>query len=467
MSAVFSKIDVGDDFSEKGIREAIDRNVDAILLKKMSRFEYALATLQFDSVRDLPLLHTMDHRIRLPRLQIDDGATDGDLLKLVTDRLGRMLCVSDHVGARELAAEALNVDPVRDAATLVPILRTNRRLFDLMLRGRLGSALALAKKLNFSSLGADGFQDLAANLLCYHCAHQVQLIVVRGQALDQFAYKLAATGREFTASGACKNVAEILTLIEAATRRVVNETNQSSQAQIIKDLEPKADGIRASIRQTDDELLSAIGLYLQDNRGLLNAVKDDIQLHRQKLKNSLHKTVFGLTAFETLIFSASRLVQLNLNASKIIEAEISGRSNRFNFFGKDLPPRENKAVSKLVFCYRSTILRDKTMIDSIPDHGLRNLVTEWHDRSVGNIYAFDGIKEARKSYRRIQRNVLLFPVSRRLERYQRIDILPEFILQERVDGVPPGQKLLDSAKKAHAKNQAHHPQNIYRASGRR
>ena len=183
-------------------------------------------------------------------------------------------------------------------------------------------------------------------------------------------------------------------------------------------------------------------------------MQEDIKAYRQKLKSSLHKAVFGLTAFETLIFSVSRLVQLKLNAARIIDAESSGRSNRFNFFGKDLPPRDNEAVSKLVFCYRSTILRDKALINSIPDSGIGNLVTEWANRSIGNIYASDGIKDARKAFRKIRRNVLSFPVSRQLEGLQRIDILPEFILQERVDGVPPRQKLLDSAKKAHAQNQA-------------
>lgn len=466
MSIIFQKIEVGQDFTEEGIDEAIERNFQSIMKSDMSRFAYARATLTFDSVRDLPLAHVMDHRVRLPRVEITPDANLCDLAQVVADRLNRMLCVSSHPGGSELVAEALGINPDRDADTLVRVFKESRRLFDLLLRGRMGSAIALAMQRNFQSLGAEGFSDLAANLLCYHCAYQVQLIAARGQALNQFAYKLAATGREFTTGGACKNISEMLALIEATTRRVLNETSQSSQAQIIKDLQPKAEGIRASSGQTDDELLSAIGVFLQENRSFLNLVQEDIKAHRQKLKSSLHKTVFGLTAFETLILSASRLVKLQLNAARVIEAEISGRSNRFSFSSKDLPPRDNEAVSKLVFCYRSTILRDKALIDSIPDRGLGNLVTEWANRSIGNIYAFDGIKDARKAFRRINRNVLSFPVSGQLEQYQRIDILPEFLLQERVDGVPPREKLLDSAKKAHAQNQAHRPPNVRRASGR-
>lgn len=467
MSAIFQKIEVGQDFTDEGISEAIDRNFQTILRSDMSRFAYARATLRFDSVRELPFAHVMNHRVRLPRLLFDFDANDDAITDVVMERLRRMLCVSSHLGASELVANALRLEPARDAHALVQIQRDSRRLFDLMLRGRIGSAIALAKKLNFPGVGAEGFRDLAANLLCYHTSHQVQMIIARANALDQFAYKLEATQREYTTGGACKNVSDILALIEAATRSVVNETNQPSQNLVIKNLEPRAEEIRAKIRQTDDELLSEIGVFLQDNRHLLNRLREDVQPQCGKLKSSLHKTVFGLTAFETLIFAASRLVQLNLNASRVIEAEISGRSNRFNFTGKDLPPRENKAVSKVVFSFRSTILRDKTFIDSIPDRGLGDLTTEWTNRSDGDFYAYEAIKKTRKLFRGIKRDVLSFPVSGQLDAHQRVDILPEFLLQERVDAVPPGKKLLTSAKKAHDQNQSHRPHNVRRASGKR
>ena len=466
MSRIFQKIEVGQDFTEEGIQDAIERNFQSIMRSDMSRFAYARATLRFDSVRDLPFAHVMDHRVRLPRLEITSVANDCDLTHVVLDRLNRMLCVSSHPGGRELVAKALRLNPDRDADALVEIFKGSHRLFDLLLRGQMGSAIALAKQLNFPGLGADGFQRLAANLLCYHCAHQVQLVTVRSNALDQFAYKIEATQREFTVGGAYKNVCQILKLIEASTRRVLDETRQSSQNAIVLELEDRAEDLRAHIPLSDADLLSKLQSFFQDQRSQLNQHRAAVEPFRE-MKSSLHKSIFGLTAFQTLVFSTSRLVQINLRASKIIDAEINNRSNTFDFVYKELPARTSKAVSKLAFCYRCTILRDKGLINSIPDRGLGDIATEWTNRSDGNVYAYDAIVKARKKFRGIQRNALSFPVSGQLDNYQSIDILPEFILQERVDGVPPGQKLLDSAKKAHAQKQSHRPPNVRRASGRR
>lgn len=467
LNAIFQKIEVGEDFSEEGIRETVDRNVESILRLDMSRFAYARATLHFDMVRELPMLHTMDHRVRLPRLEIEHGATDGDVLGLIRDRLNQMLCISDHPGGRELVAQALKLDPGRDAVALVSILKTSRRVFDLMIRGRIGSAIASAKELDFAGLGADSFRKVAANLLCYHCAHQVQLIAVRGHVLDHFAYKISATAREFTAGGACKNVFEILDLIEAATRRVVNETKQPSQDEVIKDLEQRAENIRANISQSDDQLLSGLGVFLQDNRRFLNQMKNDVSPLRTELTGSLHKAIFGFTAFHALIFAVSRLVYLRSRASQVIDFLFRGRCPTFEFSRADLPARTSQCVCKILFCYRSTILRDHNFVKKVPNEGLGDLSVEWENRSYGSNNQQEAIKTARKTIREAIRPAFFFPVADRLDTHQHVDIIPEFFLQERVEGVRPWGKLLANARKAHAQNQSHQPPNVRRASGKR
>lgn len=474
MSAFFSKIDVGSDFSEEGIRKAIDSNIDTILRKNMSRFQYAHATLKFDTPKQLPLLHLMDHRVRLPRLQVGAEGADQVQIDSVIDRLNRMLCVRVHPGASELVADALDLDPSQDAIDLVRIMKTSPRFFNLLIRGRLGKANKVSRGRAIARETRDLMQSLIARLLIYHCAHQVQMIAARGSVIDRFPIRLKVSEREQMLSGLYSDAHNLLDALELISKKVMGESRQWPQREFVKDLKPKAEEIAGGLTFSEEELLAILQGACASRRTALKQARTFFDVLRNRSADSLHKEVFGMTSFETLIFAVTRLVQLKNNASKIVGKGVLVRPRMIPFSPANLPRVEDAAVSKVFLVYRSLFLRNDYVEKIFDDEGdAINLENIWSNcQAKGEDYGVGAFSEVRGCFSFLNREQLSLPMADRLEIGQQVDVLPDFLLQQwtpkrRVGGVPHARIALDMGRNAHAQKQSHRPPNVRRASGKR
>lgn len=474
MSAFFSKIDVGSDFSEEGVRKAIESNIDTILRRNMSRFQYAHATLTFDTPQQLPLLHLMDHRVRLPRLHVDAQAADQVQIDSVIGRLNRMLCVRAHPGARELVADALNLDPLQDAKDLVRIMKTSPRFFHLLIRGRLGKAIEGSRERTTAGETRNLMQSLVARLLVYHCAHQVQMIAARGSITDRFPVRLKIPEREQMLSGLYADAYNLVDALELIAKKVVGETKQWPQRGFVKDLKPKAEEISAELPFSEQDLLVILQAAFASQRTALRQVRTFFDLLRNQTADSLHKEIFGMTSFETLIFAVTRLVQLKDNALRMVGKGVLARPRMIPFSPTNLPRVDHAAVSKAFLVYRSILLRDDYAEEIFEDNGEPvNLEDFWSNfRAKGEDYGVGPFSEIRARFHFLKREQLSLPMADRLEIGQHVDVLPDFLLQQwarkrRVGGVLHARIVLDMGRNAHAKKQSHLPPNVRRASGKR
>ena len=473
MSAFFSRIDVGSDFSEEGVSKAIDSNIDTILRKNMSRFQYAHATLAFDIPQRLPLQHLMDHRVRLPRLHVGAEAADQVQIDSVVDRLNRMLCVRAHPGARELLADALDLDPVQDAKDLVRIMKISPTSFHLLIRGRLGKAIKVSIGRTTARETRELMQSLIARLLVYHCAHQVQMIAARGNVIDRFPIRLTISEREQMLSGLYADAHKLLTALELISKKVMGESKQWPQRDFVKDLKPKAEEIVAGLTFSEDELLVILQGACASRRSALKQALTFFDFLRNQPADSLHKAIFGMTSFETLIFAVTRLVQLKDNASKIVGKGVLVRPRMIPFSPVNLPRVNDAAVSKAFLVYRSILLRDDKAEEIFNDTRPINLQDIWSNwQAKGDDYGVGGFSEIRPCFHFLNREQLSLPMAERLEIGQKVDVLPEFLLQQwapkrRVGGVPHARLALEMGRNAHAQKQSHRPPNVRRASGKR
>ena len=474
MSAFFSKIDVGSDFSEEGIRKAIDSNIDTILRKNMSRFQYAHATLAFDIPQRLPLQHLMDHRVRLPRLHVGAEAADQVQIDSVVDRLNRMLCVRAHPGARELLADALDLDPVQDAKDLVRIMKISPTSFHLLIRGRLGKAIKVSRGRTTARDTRELMQSLIARLLVYHCAHQVQMIAARGSVIDRFPIRLKVSEREQMLSGLYSDAHNLLDALELISKKVMGESRQWPQREFVKDLKPKAEVIAEGLTFSEEELLAILQGACASRRTALTQARTFFDVLRNRSADSLHKEAFGMTSFETLIFAVTRLVQLKNNASKIVGKGVLARSRMIPFLPANLPRVDDAAVSKAFLVYRSILLRDDYAEEIFEDNGEPvNLEDFWSNfRANGEDYGVDAFSAVRACFHFLNREQLSLPMADRLEIGQQVDVLPDFLLQKwaqkrRVGGVLHARLALEMGRNAHAQKQSHRPPNVRRASGKR
>lgn len=474
MSAIFRKIEVGQDFSERGIQQAIKRNVDTILRLNMSRFAYAHATLKFETPRQLPLLHVMDHRVRLPALQLDHCSDDSSQNSVVEDRLNRMLCVTAHRGGRELLCDALDLEPRNDAITLVQIAKVSPKLFSNLMRGRLGDALKLSRNFAPAETSSVAVQAISARLLVYHCAHQVQMLAARGSSIDRFAFSLKASGREQMQGAIYGDAWQVLDTLELIIRKLTKETRQKPQRAFYKDLEGRSEEIQADLDLSEEEMTTLLKAVLVGRRQAFNEARSHFDVLRNQPADSFHKTIFGLTSFQTLIFAVTRLVQLKHRASTIVGEKATDLSGMIPFAKKQIPSLEDEAVSKAFLVYRSLVLRDSDAEEIYRNDGSEvNLVHLWNDMQAGgDNYGATAFADVRASFGQIKRDLLGFPMAKRLAAGQQVDILPDFILQKgarkpRVRGVPHAHRALAMAMTGYAKNQSHRPPNVNRMPRRK
>jgi hypothetical protein len=162
-----------------------------------TQFEYAVFTKAID---EWPIGHLLDHRVSAPESLINFhlGSTEAELAKL----LNRFLSESSRKGAREMIAEALKLEPQKDARALIEIRDAQPEIFKALLRGRLGEIWMEPQP----SLGTDAASELKASpmrwatvkaamrlMLLYYGALDLQLIAARSRNFDDFYHKLGVT----------------------------------------------------------------------------------------------------------------------------------------------------------------------------------------------------------------------------------------------------------------------------------
>ena len=458
--------------TEHSMKKAAEENSDRLLRHSMSRFAYGRAVAAAVQLHELPPLHLMDHRVRLPRW-LGGRAADPDKMRShLVHRLERMLVANPHAGGRELVKVASRCDPAADADRLLLARSTSPDFVDLVLCGRLGSAMELISQLGSTVFGEEGARTIVAQMLVYHAALQAQLIAARGRVIDRLLLRLSSSPSAYTEKEACKHLSEVLAAIGKIIEKTSGETSQPPQRQLVKDLIPRAAELRMKIEADDVELTEQAMTYFASRREELQRLQESLErINKKATVQSLHKALFGVTSVEALIFAATRFVQLRNLASKFVEAPVDTLNAYIPIENDQLPTIDDKDVARLVFVYRALILRDDAAPDIVDDGGRDiDLAAAWRANSSGNLPGGNTIKKRSRFLNSpdCKREFLVQPIGKRLAGGQRIDILPEFLLQlyPGVGGVLPGSTALVRAKKKREQDRAHRPANAWKAPKR-
>lgn len=463
------------EFTETSIGGAIDDNIDGLLRKRMSRFAYARAVASTAAAQDLPPLHLMDHRVRLPRLQREDSHDEGALQaveKRIEGRLRRMLVMSSHPGGRELVANALRLCPEEDASRFARAYEVSARFVNLVLRGRLGSALALIPALERAGLREAEAFAIVRQALVYHGALQAQLIAARGHCIDRLLLRLYPSPNAYTEAECCKQLWELLCAVEHIIKKLSRETNQPPQRAIVTDRRSRAEEHRAGMSLPDEEIVTQVAVFFSKRRDELTHLRESLRrLKDTATVESLHRAVFGVTSVEALLFASTRLVQLRKLSPDLLSRNPDNLCKFIPVSNAALPTIGDPEVAKLVYTYRALILRDDAAPDIVDNNGHNvDLAAAWRADASGNLHASNTTKK-RSKYLRSQackRERLTGPSAGRLVDGQLIDVLPDYLMQRfaRVQPVLPGARLLAQVKTKREQEQVQRPPNIRKAPKR-
>ena len=461
------------EITEPSVRNAIDDNVDRLLMHGQDRFGFARLAMSIADLRDLPPLHLMDHRLRLPRLTLmQDSAKGSDALEeQIVNRLNRMLLASSHPGGRELVRQALGCEPVSDSHRIHQALPISPRFVSHVLRGRLGSAIALVPQVKWGAFGEERAFKIVQMMLTYHGAFQTQLLAARGHIIDRLLFRLFPSPRAYTEAEACKQLIYVLETIEKIIEKTTGEASQPPQRELVTDREGHVQKLRDHMRLSNDELLDQMVAFFTNNRHSLNELRRRLKdIQKKATVNSLHKSFFGLTSVETLQFASARLIQMRNLAEEIVRSVYA--LNRFiPVDPAGLPIIEDQEVAQISFIYRALILRDERATQLVDDHAQEiDLAAAWRELSNDKTPGANTMKK-RSQYLKsnaCERDPLRRIAAYRLIAGQRIDVLPDFLLQRfaGAGGVLPGASPLVRAKRKREQDQSHRPANIWRVSER-
>lgn len=459
---------------ESSVGDAVKDNVDRLLLKRMSRFAYGGAVVSGRAPDSLPALHLMDHRVRLPRVKQTDDREEKPrpLRERLLERLKRMLVMTPHPGAMELVAGALRLDPTVDALLLEQAFQANPRFANLILRGRLGTALKLVPTLAPAMLEPRLAEGLIGRALLYHGALQTQLIAARGRYIDRLPLRLSSGPKAYTEAEACKDMVTALDAIDKIIRKLSGETKQPPQASVVTERKEYAEEIRAASGTLDEDLIDQATVFFLKRRDQLNQIRDNLKrISKNATVQTLHKSLFGATSVEAVLFAATRLVQLRGLATALVRMPPDALDKFIPVRSRALPTIADEDVAKLLYVYRALILRDNAAPPAIDDHGRSiNLAARWKDNSSGNLPALNTAKKRAKFVKTdsCSRKRLVLRRASRLEDGQRIDVLPEFLLQRRprVGRVLPGESALAQRKQKRGQERSNIPPNVRREKKR-
>lgn len=459
------------DFTEQAMETAVSENIDSVLFHEMSRFAYARAAVSSVELPKLPPLHLMDHRLRLPRLEIAENDTAEQIRQRFRQRLSRMLVASQHPGGRELVQDALRSNLEGDSLRLVEASRVSPAFVDFVLRGRLGSARELIPRVAWGQIGEDGARAIVRQMLAYHGAFQVQLIAAKGQCVDRLPLRLVRSPKGYSEAEACNHLCDVLEAIEKIVEKLSGEVTQPPQRAIIADRKLYAAEHRTKMQLPDDQIVAQAATYFSKRRDVLQELLRRLrEIKKKATGQSLHKALFGVTSVEALIFACTRLIQLQRCSEVMVRSPTDALNKYIPVDTHDLPTIDNPDVAKLLFAYRALILQDDAKPRVTGDDGRNiDLAVAWKESASIELPGFNTIKKRSRYLKTAgERQFLSLPIGKRMCGAQRIDVLPEFLLQRfpGVGGVLPGSSPLVRVKKKREQEQRTRPPNVRRASKR-
>jgi hypothetical protein len=474
MKSIFDRLVLPRAITAAGIDEAILQSVEKVLRDNLSRHGYTKRAVAVRDLRDLPLAHLMDQRVRLPRLCITDCSDDDAMLPAVERRLEHMIEASGHPGARDVTADALRVTPSLDAKRLLAVRARSAKFIDLCIQGRLGSAWRMVPDVGLPGLSRSVALDVVATMLIYHSAFQLQLLTARSWWIDHLPFRQSHGPGPYNDTQVLGDAANIFDALAKISDHVSGDAKRYPRRDLVMDQKPLAEELQKSIGKTDDELLGPLRAFFADHDAELKlAAKEFEKLRKQMKGDSLHKVFLGVTDGQALVFAATRLIQLRDAAPSMVMADESEPLARpKSTWLIHRPGREDESVAKLLFVYRAILLRDEQASQLTDRRGqLINLAKAWEAaKSGGTLPGQDLIDRTRALFKKseFQRDPLRTHAGTRFRQAQRFDILPEFLLQRAAKvGTPPlKEELLEMAKKRHAKEQSHRPSPAYRAPKR-
>lgn len=473
MKSIFDRIVLPQAITDAGIDDAILQSMEKVLRDNLSRRAFARKAVAVPDLRDLPLAHLMDQRVRLPRLRLSEGCDDEVARQEIERRLEHMIEASGHPGARTLVADALRVTPSLDAKLISASRAKAPGFFHLCVQGRLGSAWRIVPEAGWPGFSSSAALDVVATMLIYHAAFQLQLLTARSWWIDHLPFRQSPGPGPYNDTQAFGDAANALEAIGKISRYVSGDAKRHPRRDLVMDQKHLAEEGRRATGKTDGDLLAPLRAFFAEHDTELKrlAVKFE-KLRKQSKGDSLHKVFLGVSDGQALVFAATRLIQLRDAAQAMIkfdESEPLARSTSPWLAAR--PGREDEGVAKLVHVYRAILLRDEQASRLTDDRGyMVDLAKSWAAYNKGALQGQDLIDRTRARFKdpQFSRAPMRSGASTRFQKAQRFDILPEFFLQRAAKvGTPPlREELLEMRKKAHAKEQSHRPSPAYRAPKR-
>lgn len=352
-----------------GIDDALLRSSNRILLAGMSRFDFADCAYHGADLRALPIGHLLDHRIRgtlLPPIADTPNRTIAEAewsaaAPAIEEWLGHMLGAGDQLGARALVADALKLDPRRDASQLVALGLTDRALFRHCIRGCLASAIRRTESLNLAQTERAHALALIARLLVYFASFSLQIIAARAWWIDHLPFRDDDGPGPYREAALWRDSRSIAETINHIGAYIAGKRPRYPNRGPVTTLKPQARRWRDAYALTDDELRDMlIRFYAGIAPVVRNLRKVATHMHRKTAlaNRTVHKALFGVTSGEALAFAATRLVQLRDCRDDLVAQAAAGGATTFAVQAAELPRRDDPDVATILYVLRITLLQD-------------------------------------------------------------------------------------------------------------
>lgn len=435
-------------FTAEGIDADIERNKKVYLFGDLTRDAFAEKVWFVPNIAGLPIGHLADHRMRMTErvMTVFLRAPNHRIERL----LWRMLCVAPHTEAGTIIAGALGLNVPAIAQTLIKLRADYPPLFRACVGGYIGDACNLTAARKWPKAEQAAAHCCVSDMLLFHSMLQVQLIAARARSLESWRYGESGIKPPMIASDIIGDMERLIKAYSyyASKRDFGRYPRQrppllADHRLMVRALRIFGASGRSRMDVRDDLVGSAPIMDVAVAKGQ-GALDELAQTKKNWFDGELPIGLrqHGSTMFEhveagiQLAFAVLRLINLRDHRRKLIRPTDSGRRIAFCSWSKvKLPMRNHADSEKILFVIRAVLLRDAMAGQAFDGDGkptaLLPQLQTYHD--AGKTAGEDLFKSAKESWPGTDfrnRTIVAGEVdASALEGVQRLDVLPDYLLQ--------------------------------------
>ena len=411
------QIEPGTDLTRDGILARVEVEKHRLLFGGMDRPQFEAAVFRGGDLVNLPVIHLLDHRVRMPRYIADEiiaGGSPG-----IAAVLKRRLCASHHSEGARLVGQAIGVDVEMTAENAVALEADHPKFVRLCLTGQHGNAIMFLRQSEVRAASTSMRQLLIDCALVYG-ALDLQLIAARQKALDAI-FADEDNKSTCTIGPLLQKLDAMVAGIRRAAAGVQTDLPMPGRRPVLVSV-LEANGHRyLADKLANGEVSSqpAVLASLRETYPALLEITDDISSQIREALTRVHSetgpkaaTLSGRTLISTaraggmsggwqLTYASLRLIALKGEVRAAVDRLLAGQMlDHAGFFTKRLPAWSDAGVEALLAVSRSIIWQttgvDRAFRSDGAEASIESSIRAY--REAGRPAGEDIIKRTKKHY---------------------------------------------------------------------